>query len=115
MSLLLNRIHELGELVPEPPEPVTQMPWLTALAQHSKFVERFRVRGQTDTGKLREEINALPLAGGGLDSLGNQELRTQIKAETGIRITATDITTIRGSAGLLCKKLAAPQAVSVAS
>jgi NAD(P)-dependent dehydrogenase (short-subunit alcohol dehydrogenase family)/acyl carrier protein len=124
--------------------PVTRTPWLTALAQHSKFVERFREKGQTDTGKLRDELNALPaeewptrlrrlisdrvtvilrrtidpdrpLAEYGLDSLGNLELRTQIKAETGVRITATDITTIQGLAGLLCKKLAAPEAVTEAS
>ncbi len=124
--------------------PVTKTPWLTALAQHSKFVERFREKGQTDTGKLRDELNTLPaeewptrlrrlisdrvtvilrrtidpdrpLAEYGLDSLGNLELRTQIKAETGVRITATDITTIQGLAGLLCKKLAAPEAVSEAS
>ena len=52
------------------------------------------------------------LAEYGLDSLGNLELRTQLKAEPGIRSTATDITTIQGLPGLLCKKLAAPEAVS---
>ncbi len=41
----------------------------------------------------------------GLDSLGNLELRTRLEAETGIRITSTDITTIQGLAGLLCEKL----------
>ena len=46
-----------------------------------------------------------PLSEYGLDSLGNLELRTRIEAETGIRITSTDITTIRGLAGLLCEKL----------
>jgi polyketide synthase 5 len=118
--------------------PVTRAPWLVALAQHSRFAERFRAKGRTDTGKLRDELNALPaeewatrlrrlisdqvtvilrrtidpdrpLAEYGLDSLGNLELRTQIKAETGIRIGATDITTIQGLAGLLCKKLTAPE------
>jgi polyketide synthase 5 len=41
-----------------------------------------------------------------LDSLGNLELRTRVETETGIRITATDITTIRGLADSLCEKLA---------
>ncbi|HYB37628.1 MAG TPA: sulfolipid-1 biosynthesis phthioceranic/hydroxyphthioceranic acid synthase [Mycobacterium sp.] len=47
-----------------------------------------------------------PLSEYGVDSLGALELRTRIETETGIRITATDITTIRGLAGLLCEKLA---------
>jgi polyketide synthase 5 len=53
-----------------------------------------------------------PLTGYGLDSLGALELRTRIETETGIRITATDITTvtIRGLAGLLCEKLAPVEA-----
>ena len=46
-----------------------------------------------------------PLSEYGLDSLGNLELRTHLKAETGVRITSTDITTIQGLAGLLCEKL----------
>ncbi|MDT5194147.1 MAG: polyketide synthase 5, partial [Mycobacterium sp.] len=46
-----------------------------------------------------------PLAEYGLDSLGNLELRTRVETETGIRITATDITTIRGLADSLCGKL----------
>ena len=53
-----------------------------------------------------------PLSEYGLDSLGNLELRTRIKSETGIRITSADITTIQGLAGLLCEKLASPQAAS---
>ncbi|MGE0783503.1 sulfolipid-1 biosynthesis phthioceranic/hydroxyphthioceranic acid synthase [Mycolicibacterium sp.] len=49
-----------------------------------------------------------PLSGYGLDSLGALELRTRVETETGIRISATDITTItiRGLAELLCDKLA---------
>ena len=47
-----------------------------------------------------------PLSEYGLDSMGNLELRTRIEAETGIRFTTNDITTIRGLAGLLCEKLA---------
>jgi polyketide synthase 5 len=38
--------------------------------------------------------------------MGNLELRTRIEAETGIRFTTNDITTIQGLAGLLCEKLA---------
>jgi acyl carrier protein len=56
-----------------------------------------------------------PLSEYGLDSLGNLELRTHLKAETGVRITSTDITTVQGLAGLLSEKLTAPEAVSEAS
>ena len=42
----------------------------------------------------------------GVDSLGNLELRTRIETETGIRITSTDITTVRGLAELIHEKLA---------
>jgi polyketide synthase 5 len=41
------------------------------------------------------------LAEYGLDSLGNLELRTRIETETGIRISSTNITTVRGLAGHL--------------
>ena len=41
-----------------------------------------------------------PLSEYGVDSLGNLELRTRIETETGIRITSTDITTVRGLAEL---------------
>ena len=44
-----------------------------------------------------------PLSEYGLDSLGNLELRTRIETETGIRITSTDITTVRGLAGSCAK------------
>ena len=47
-----------------------------------------------------------PLSEYGLDSLGNLELRTRIETETGIRITSTDITTVRGLADHLYDKLA---------
>jgi polyketide synthase 5 len=47
----------------------------------------------------------------GVDSLGNLELRTRIETETGVRISSTDITTVRGLAELLCEKLAAEEEV----
>ncbi|HME78994.1 MAG TPA: sulfolipid-1 biosynthesis phthioceranic/hydroxyphthioceranic acid synthase [Mycobacterium sp.] len=47
-----------------------------------------------------------PLSEYGLDSMGNLELRTRIEAETGLRVTTNDITTIQGLAGLLCEELA---------
>jgi len=123
--------------------PLTGTPWFAALAQRSRFAERFQSTGQSsmETSKLLDELNALPqdewpmrlrclisdqvsvilrrtidpdrpLSEYGLDSLGNLELRTHIKSETGIRITSADITTIQGLAGLLCEKLASPQAAS---
>jgi polyketide synthase 5 len=49
------------------------------------------------------------LSGYGLDSLGNLELRTRIKAETGIRIAPTDVTTVRALAELLGEKLVAEE------
>jgi polyketide synthase 5 len=42
----------------------------------------------------------------GLDSLGNLELRTRLETETGVRISSTDITTVRDLADHLCGKLA---------
>jgi polyketide synthase 5 len=47
-----------------------------------------------------------PLPECGIDSLGALELITRIEAETGVRVRATEITTIRGLAGLLYDKLA---------
>ncbi|MCU1694615.1 MAG: mycocerosic acid synthase [Mycobacterium sp.] len=47
-----------------------------------------------------------PLPECGIDSLGALELSTRIEAETGVRVRATEITTIRGLAGLLYEKLA---------
>jgi hypothetical protein len=38
--------------------------------------------------------------------MGNLELRTRIEADTGIRVTTNDITTIGVLAGLLGEKLA---------
>ncbi|AKN16434.1 mycocerosic acid synthase (polyketide synthase) [Mycobacterium haemophilum DSM 44634] len=56
-----------------------------------------------------------PLSDYGLDSLGNLELRTRIETETGVRISPTKITTIRGLAEHLCEELAAMEAESPAS
>lgn len=56
---------------------------------------------------LRRSIDPdRPLPEYGLDSLGSLELRTRIETETGVRITSTDITTVRGLADYLCDKLA---------
>ena len=92
-------------------------------------------QSQTDTGKFRAELDALPreewpstirrlvsdqislllrrtidpdrpLSDYGLDSLGNLELRTRIETETGVRISPTHITTVRGLAEHLCDQLA---------
>ena len=94
--------------------PIMGTPWLTAFAQRSRFAEGFQssAEGQSDTGKFRAELYALPrdewpsmirrlvsdqislllrrtidpdrpLSEYGLDSLGNLELRTRIETETG--------------------------------
>ena len=117
---------------------ITGTPWLTALAQRSRFAEAFQSRTKLPrrTGKFRDELKELPtdewpnrlrqlvseqvslilrrsvdpnrsLADYGLDSLGNLELRTRIETETGIRISSTNITTVRGLASHLCNELAA--------
>jgi polyketide synthase 5 len=93
-------------------------------------------RNQTGTSKLRAELDQLPrdewptrlrrlmseqislilrrtidpdrpLSEYGVDSLGALELRTRIEAETGVRLTASDLAvgTIRGLAEQLCEKL----------
>lgn len=56
-----------------------------------------------------------PLSDYGLDSLGNLELRTRIETETGVRISPTKITTVRGLADHLCDELAGLQAAPSAS
>jgi polyketide synthase 5 len=52
-----------------------------------------------------------PLSEFGLDSLGNLELRTRIEAETGVRITAMGVNTVRALAESLCDTLAAEESV----
>jgi acyl transferase domain-containing protein/acyl carrier protein len=97
-------------------------------------------QSDTEAGKFRGELKELPtdewpnrvrqlvseqvslilrrsvdpnrsLADYGLDSLGTLELRTRIETETGIRISAINITTVRGLAGHLCNELADLEAV----
>ncbi|OBH61378.1 polyketide synthase [Mycobacterium mantenii] len=92
-------------------------------------------QGKPDTGRFLAELQALPreewpsairrlvsgqislllrrtidpdrpLSDYGLDSLGNLELRTRIETETGVRISPTKITTVRGLADHLCDELA---------
>jgi acyl carrier protein len=122
--------------------PVIGSPWLTALAQRSRFAEVFQSTGQSrsDTSKFLSELNKLPfdewptrlrrlvfeqvslilrrsvdpdrpLSEYGLDSLGNLELRTRIETETGIRVSSTDIVTVRGLAEHLCDALAPAEVV----
>ena len=117
--------------------PIVNAPWLTALAQRSRFAEAFRSTGESrrGTSEFLTELNSLPsdewpvrlrrlvsdqvsrilrrsvdpdrpLSEYGVDSLGNLELRTRIETETGIRISSTDITTVRGLADHLCDTLA---------
>ena len=98
-------------------------------------------QSSTGSSKLRAELNALPreewpshlrrmlseqlglllrrsidpdrsLAGYGLDSLGNLELRTRIESETGIRINPSEISTVRRLAEHLCEKLAPEESAS---
>ena len=62
---------------------------------------------------LRRSIDPdRPLSEYGVDSLGNLELRTRIETETGVRVTTTEITTVRALAGHLYEKLAAEAATS---
>jgi len=62
---------------------------------------------------LRRSVDVdRPLAEYGLDSLGNLEVRTRIEAETGIRISSVDITTVRALAEHLCVLLATDAAIS---
>lgn len=46
-----------------------------------------------------------PLSEYGIDSLSALELRTRIEAETGVRLSATGLTTIQDLANQLCEKL----------
>lgn len=101
-------------------------------------------QGRPDTGKFLAELQALPreewpsairrlvsgqislllrrtidpdrpLSDYGLDSLGNLELRTRIETETGVRISPTKITTVRGLADHLCDELTDLEAAPSAS
>ncbi|OBJ19185.1 sulfolipid-1 biosynthesis phthioceranic/hydroxyphthioceranic acid synthase [Mycobacterium colombiense] len=101
-------------------------------------------QGKPDTGKFLAELQALPreewpsairrlvsgqislllrrtidpdrpLSDYGLDSLGNLELRTRIETETGVRVSPTKITTVRGLADHLCEELADLEAAPTAS
>ncbi|SDO35085.1 sulfolipid-1 biosynthesis phthioceranic/hydroxyphthioceranic acid synthase [Afipia sp. GAS231] len=117
--------------------PLIKTPWITSIAERSKFFEMFKAAGKkhSGSGKLRAELAELPLDEWparlrrllseqiglslrrsvnpdhplfeyGLDSLGNLELRIQIENVTGVRITSTDITTVRGLADHLFQKMA---------
>lgn len=56
-----------------------------------------------------------PLAEYGLDSLGSLELRTRIEAETGVRVSAMDLSTVRALAQILCDTLGADEVASAQS
>ncbi|ORA04757.1 poly(3-hydroxyalkanoate) depolymerase, partial [Mycobacterium angelicum] len=64
---------------------------------------------------LRRTIDAdRPLTDYGLDSLANHELRARVEAETGVRISTADITTIRGMADCLYDKLTSKADIAAA-
>ena len=116
--------------------PVVGAPWLAAFSQRPfAEAFRVTRQGSLGASKLRAELDELPrdewplrlrrmiseqvsvilrrsidpdrpLPECGIDSLGALELGTRIEAETGVRVTATDVTTIRGLADMLCEKLA---------
>ncbi|OMC21986.1 sulfolipid-1 biosynthesis phthioceranic/hydroxyphthioceranic acid synthase [Mycobacterium colombiense] len=91
-----QRASEAGELLNE----------LYALPSEEWPVRLRRMVSDAVSLILRRTIDPdHPLAEYGLDSMGNLELRTRIEAETGIRVTTNDITTIQGLAGLLCERL----------
>ncbi|MGA7052109.1 MAG: beta-ketoacyl reductase, partial [Mycobacterium sp.] len=120
--------------------PIIGSPWLTAFAQHTPFAESFKSAVKhAGTSKFLTDLDQLPqeewptrlrrmvseqiglilrrtidadrmLTEYGLDSLSSQELRTRIEAETGIRITATNINaTARDIADLLYDQLTAEE------
>ncbi|WP_425518517.1 sulfolipid-1 biosynthesis phthioceranic/hydroxyphthioceranic acid synthase [Mycobacterium spongiae] len=65
---------------------------------------------------LRRTIDAdRMLAEYGLDSLGSQELRIHIEAETGVRISTADISTIRGLADCIYDKLTSNRDIAAPS
>jgi polyketide synthase 5 len=116
--------------------PVAGTPWLTAFAQRPfAEAFRITRHNAMGASKLRAELDELPLDEWplrlrrmiseqvnlilrrsidpdrplpecGIDSLGALELGTRIEAETGIRVTAAEVTTIRELAEMLAKKLA---------
>jgi polyketide synthase 5 len=115
---------------------VVGTPWLTAFAQRPfAEAFRVTRQNPMGASRLRAELDELPLDEWplrlrrmiseqvsvilrrsidpdrplpecGIDSLGALELGTRIEAETGVRIMATEVTTIRGLAEMLCEKLA---------
>ena len=65
---------------------------------------------------LRRTIDAdRPLTEYGLDSLANHELRARIEAETGVRISTADVTTVRGMADCIYDKLTSNRDIAAPS
>jgi polyketide synthase 5 len=84
---------------------------LNSLPQEERPARIRRMISDQVSRILRRSIDPdRPLSEYGVDSLGNLELRTRIQTETGVRITSTDITTVRGLAELLYEKLAPSEA-----
>jgi polyketide synthase 5 len=120
--------------------PVAGTPWLTAFAQRPfAEAFRITRPNAMGASKLRAELDELPLDQWplrlrrmiseqvnlilrrsidpdrplpecGIDSLGALELGTRIEAETGIRVMAAEVTTIRELAEMLANKLAPVEA-----
>ncbi len=80
---------------------------LKALAREEWPTRLRRLVCEQVSSILRQSIDPdRPVSECGLDSLSYLELRTRIETETGIRVSSTDITTVRGLANHLCEALA---------
>jgi len=101
----------------------------TGKADGGKFLSELKVMPREEwPGAIRrlvsDQISLLlrrsidpdrPLSDYGLDSLGNLELRTRVEAELGVRISPTQITTVRGLADHLCQQLEEKEGIAGAA
>ncbi len=103
-----NVAGSLNGSVPQPKAPWAQANCLTnctACRPEEWPIRLRRLISEQVSTILRRTIDPdRPLSEYGLDSLGNLELRTHIEAETRVRITSTDITTIQGFGGSALRK-----------